>query len=463
MSTSPGSNRNPEEVIIFRLILKYFGYSILAVLTALLGLIGFGGAGAFFLILSIAFLAWVVFTMLHYRYIRQEEVHFFLQAVTKAGQPFAPALEAFLLGRKYSCLGRAKTLVFYCLLFVYSLMAISILILMVFDTEQGSPFLVLLGVASLATVLLHGAYLLANQRVKFDQKVEGLKLDLESGATLSAALKNHPGVVSREAQLAVALGEPTGNLGLCLEKIPTWNQDYFWIDTMPRLAYAFAVVLFTICITIFQTVFIVPKFQKIYSEFQAKMPQPSEWLFRAANFIGGFWFLIIPLFGLLFCLLLLPVFFTRVRWSFPLVGNLYRIHVQGNFLRMLGVSMLTQEVLPKVLGFLKGSGYFPKPGVAQIDDFSSRLEKGEPLPASLRQSGLIPAHMVALVESSQKVGNLPWALSEAGNQRHRLAYLVTQRLTFTVFPVVLLLLGLLVGFIAVAMFLPLVELIVWLT
>lgn len=465
MSLNPGAGTSPveKEPGILALILRCIGYSILGLLTAFLTLAGFGGVGPFFLLLGIAYLGWVVFAMLHYRYVRQEEIHFLLQAVTVAGQPLSPALGAFLQGRRYSCLGRARTPLLYALVVVYILMVVSVGVLWSLDPDHDNGLMVILGFLSLAVFFLHGVYLLANQRVKFDQKIERLKSDLEAGVSLSDSLKNHPGVLSREAQLAVSLGEPTGNLGLCLEKIPTWNQDYFWIDTMPRLAYAFAVVLFTLAISIFQTIFIVPKFQKIYSEFQAKMPLPSEWFFRTARLIGEFWFLLIPLAGMAFSLMLLPVFFTRVRWSFPLVGRLYRIHVQGNFLRMLGVSMLTQEVLPKALGFLRGSGYFPRPGVAQIDDFNSRLEKGEPLPASLYQAGLIPSHMVPLVESSQKVGNLPWALSEAGSQRSRLAYLITQRLTFTVFPVILLLLGLLVGFIAIAMFLPLVELIVWLT
>jgi type IV pilus assembly protein PilC len=319
------------------------------------------------------------------------------------------------------------------------------------------------GLLALIVILFHGVSFLVTQKVQFNKRLGKVLEKIKSGETLEISLKANPGVVSPEVLLAISLGEPTGKLGLCLEKTPSWNQDFFWIHTLPRLAYAMAIILFTICISTFQTVFIVPKFQKIFQEFQAKMPVPSEWFFRFSNLLARFWFLLIPAVLFLIGLILLPILTPRVRWWFPLVGRIYRVHVQGNFLSMLGISMLTQEVMPWVLGFLKGSSYFPKPAMRQIDDLASRMEKGESFSASMRESGWVPSHMVPLMESAQRVGNLPWALSEAGTQRNRLAFVSSQRLTFTLFPILLLILGLVVGFIAVAMFLPLVELIVMLT
>ena len=452
---------NPDLMWLVRGMVRCLAYVLIPLFLITSLCLGFGGAGIYFILLSIAYIAWVIFAMLHYRHIRQEEIHFLLLAITNTGCSLVTGLEAFLAGQTYSFLGKNRKFINVVLGSCYFFLCASFLFFIA--SGEANHLLPITGLLALIVILFHGVSFLVTQKVQFNKRLGKVVEKIKSGETLEISLKANPGVVSPEVMLAISLGEPTGKLGLCLEKTPSWNQDFFWIHTLPRLAYAVAIILFTICISTFQTVFIVPKFQKIFQEFQAKMPLPSEWFFRFSNLLARFWFLLIPAVLCLIGLILLPILIPRVRWWFPLVGRIYRVHVQGNFLSMLGISMLTQEVMPWVLGFLKGSSYFPKPAMRQIDDLASRMEKGEPFAASMRESGWVPSHMVPLMESAQRVGNLPWALSEAGTQRNRLAFVSSQRLTFTLFPILLLILGLVVGFIAVAMFLPLVELIVMLT
>jgi type IV pilus assembly protein PilC len=452
---------NPDLMWLLRGMGRCLAYVLIPLFLITSLCLGFGGAGIYFILLSIAYIAWVIFAMLHYRHIRQEEIHFLLLAITNTGCSLVTGLEAFLAGQTYSFLGKNRKFINVVLGSCYFFLCASFLFFIA--SGEANHLLPITGLLALIVILFHGVSFLVTQKVQFNKRLGKVLEKIKSGETLEISLKANPGVVSPEVLLAISLGEPTGKLGLCLEKTPSWNQDFFWIHTLPRLAYAMAIILFTICISTFQTVFIVPKFQKIFQEFQAKMPVPSEWFFRFSNLLARFWFLLIPAVLFLIGLILLPILIPRVRWWFPLVGRIYRVHVQGNFLSMLGISMLTQEVMPWVLGFLKGSSYFPKPAMRQIDDLASRMEKGESFSASMRESGWVPSHMVPLMESAQRVGNLPWALSEAGTQRNRLAFVSSQRLTFTLFPILLLILGLVVGFIAVAMFLPLVELIVMLT
>ena len=452
---------NPDLMWLLRGMGRCLAYVLIPLFLITSLCLGFGGAGIYFILLSIAYIAWVIFAMLHYRHIRQEEIHFLLLAITNTGCSLVTGLEAFLAGQTYSFLGKNRKFINVVLGSCYFFLCASFLFFIA--SGEANHLLPITGLLALIVILFHGVSFLVTQKVQFNKRLGKVLEKIKSGETLEISLKANPGVVSPEVLLAISLGEPTGKLGLCLEKTPSWNQDFFWIHTLPRLAYAMAIILFTICISTFQTVLIVPKFQKIFQEFQAKMPVPSEWFFRFSNLLARFWFLLIPAVLFLIGLILLPILTPRVRWWFPLVGRIYRVHVQGNFLSMLGISMLTQEVMPWVLGFLKGSSYFPKPAMRQIDDLASRMEKGESFSASMRESGWVPSHMVPLMESAQRVGNLPWALSEAGTQRNRLAFVSSQRLTFTLFPILLLILGLVVGFIAVAMFLPLVELIVMLT
>jgi type II secretory pathway component PulF len=148
------------------------------------------------------------------------------------------------------------------------------------------------------------------------------------------------------------------------------------------------------------------------------------------------------------------------RWYFPIVGSIYRVHLQGSFLKMMGITLQGQVVVSKALTFLEESKCFSGPSQKQLVKLNSSIKLGHSLEDSLDASGWLPKSMKPLVQSAQKVNNLPWALEEIGNQRLRLASLFAQRFSLVVFPLLMLLLGVMVGFIAIAMFMPLIKMMV---
>ena len=97
---------------------------------------------------------------------------------------------------------------------------------------------------------------------------------------------------------------------------------------------------------------------------------------------------------------------------------------------------------------------------AKNELLNSSIKLGSSLEESLTSSGWLPKSMKPFIQSAQKVNNLPWALTEIGNQRLRLASLFAQRFSLVVFPLLMLLLGAMIGFIAIAMFMPLIKMIV---
>ena len=82
---------------------------------------------------------------------------------------------------------------------------------------------------------------------------------------------------------------------------------------------------------------------------------------------------------------------------------------------------------------------------------------GEHLPDSLRRSGLLPRHMLPLVQAAERAQNLPWALTELGDFLADGAVGRMRRLSQLLFPVSVVAIGLLVGFTALAIFSPVVE------
>ncbi|MSR30563.1 MAG: hypothetical protein EXR99_03565 [Gemmataceae bacterium] len=403
-------------------ILKGLGFALIGLALLCLIFFLFNFLGFYFVLLLCAFYTWLAFAFFHYRYVRQEEMLGLLQSAVDSNLPVAAVLRAFL-----------------------------------HDRPSGWTRETILAVSMF--LIFPGYYWFWHRGRDFDSRLKLLLELLESGFSLSEALQVHPSLVSRDVLLAVALGESSGKIPEALRAIPRWQQDRFWLTSLPRIAYVLAVTSFTLIVVGFFMVYILPRFKKIFMDFSLQLPAFSRKVFDTADFLLGTPFPLLFLFLVTLAIFMAAIWSSTVRWYFPVAGTLYRIQVQGNFLRMLGLALQSQESLPRALAVLLGSGFFPTPARMNLVKLINHVEKGGSLPSGLEENGWTPPAMKGLFEAAERLGNLPWALMEAGLQRSRVASLLANRLTFTVFPLMLLALGALVGMIAVAMFLPLVELI----
>src|SRR5262245_28754840 len=140
---------------------KFLGFSLLGVLIVIGLVVTFSLAGIYLVLIVVAFYGWVAFAFCHYRYLRQEEVFQLLKAAGEAQTPVAPALWAYLLDR---------------------------------PSHPWHDF----WVALLQFFLLPGYYWAWHRQHAFDKKVERVAWALEAGFPLHRALREAPGVVSRE-------------------------------------------------------------------------------------------------------------------------------------------------------------------------------------------------------------------------------------------------------------------------
>jgi type II secretory pathway component PulF len=128
-------------------------------------------------------------------------------------------------------------------------------------------------------------------------------------------------------------------------------------------------------------------------------------------------------------------------------------------LKALAIMLETDMPLPEALVLLGRCRYFH--GIVRKRLLRARdaVERGEPLPESLYREGLLPGNMVPLVESSIRGRNLPWALAQLGESLAQRSVRLTQRLTMLFFPTAVMATGLLVCFVALGIFMPLIRLI----
>lgn len=381
-----------------------------------------------------AFSIWALVVYFYYKHVRQEEFYNLLQSAFESDKPLVPMLTAYLK-----------------------------------DRPKGyfREFIII----SFLSVMNPAYYFVYYRFWRFDRRLAGVIDLLQQGYPLTKALREYPGLVSQEVFLALSLGESSGNFSSCLSMVGRWYKDLFWLIVLPRMAYLFFLVFASLNVAVFFMVFIAPKYERIFKDFDFSLPWVTLFLLKIFNWLPTFGHrgdpvaAIAPLFWIIVLVLVpfivaLPFWCMTARWYFPVVGSIYRIHLQGSFLKMLGVTLQGQVVISKALSFLEESHCFSGPSQKQLIKLNSSLQLGQSLEDGLYSSGWLPKSLKPFIQSSQKVNNLSWALSEAGNQRLRLASLFAQRFSLVVFPLLMLLMGVLIGFIAIAMFLPLIKMLV---
>jgi type II secretory pathway component PulF len=218
-------------------------------------------------------------------------------------------------------------------------------------------------------------------------------------------------------------------------------------------------LFFVAGVTLFWSLFILPKMEKIFFDFKEPLPWITGAVGRLGRFLGEFsWvvalmLLAVPAAAVVLLNTLAPL------WYVPGVGRVYRLSVQSRVLRMLGVLLEAGRPVPEALGILADSGAFPPRARVLLDRTSREVEHGEPLADSLRRNGLLRAGLVPVVRSAQRANNLPAALAQAGESLAARLARVLRRVSLAVMPVCLLAVGALVAFIGLGIFYPLIDLI----
>jgi type II secretory pathway component PulF len=273
------------------------------------------------------------------------------------------------------------------------------------------------------------------------------------------ALKATPGVAAPETILAAMVGQDTGRLALCLRKAGQNRVAAVWVEVVPRIVYPLLLTLCLIAVLCFWAVFLVPKMRRIFADFQVQLPERTQFLMEISNqttiiliVVGQLVFLGLVLVALLYLS-------SRLRWYLPLFASFYRRYARGRVLKMLAVFLDVGKPVPESLGVLASSGTFGPEVCRRLETATGRVQQGESLADSLHSAGLLPGSMTALVKTGERARNLPWVLAECGDTLAMRAVRLVQDFTAMMFPIFILLLGLLIGYVVVGMYLPLFEII----
>jgi type IV pilus assembly protein PilC len=219
--------------------------------------------------------------------------------------------------------------------------------------------------------------------------------------------------------------------------------------------------MLTVVLLTFIMIKIVPEFVKIFYEFGLDLPKTTQLLIAFSEFVVEV--LALPIAASMFLLFLAAAVVAicylcdepPFQWLFD---RLFRGRRIADVLRIIALATENHESLPDVLNRV-ASVYPSKVIRKQITRAAVDVSAGLDWREALRNARIITSAEERLLTTAETVGNLPWALREIASQREkRIVYWFANRLQ-VFYPLIILTLGLLVGFYAISLFIPLIKLI----
>ncbi len=325
----------------------------------------------------------------------------------------------------------------------------------------------------LASLLRSGVPILKSLLIIRDQAtnrklrsiVQNIYKEVEAGAVFSSVLAEYPRVFPSLFIALIRAGEDSGALPEVLFKISDYRAKQEEVVSRFRLAmvYPALMALVGIATVVFMLTFVMPRLTKLYQDMGQGLPVPTKLLIAASNGLQQGWF-----WGLLLILAVIVVFkrfaltgsgkaaISVLQLNLPLFGNLVLKAELARFSRTLelllrsGISIL--RAINVTIPVLDNEVI-----KSQLSASYKELEQGGSLGRSLKNSKVIPAFMCNLLIVGEETGKLDEALTEVAASYERDTEDAIRMMSSLIEPMMILFMGLVVGFIVVAMLLPIFE------
>jgi type IV pilus assembly protein PilC len=295
-----------------------------------------------------------------------------------------------------------------------------------------------------------------------------VKVDVESGATYADALKKHPRVFSELYVNMVAAGEAGGILDTILNRLAAYIEKAMKLKKKVKGAMVYPAVVTSIAVLVIAVImiFVVPTFSKMFAQLGGTLPLPTRIIINMSDFIAGIGGLLVA--GAIVAFVVFLVQFRRtekgkyitdrILLKLPIFGTLLNKVAVAKFTRTLGT--LISSGVPILDGLditAKTSGN--KVIEYAINDVRKGVVGGKTLAEPITKAQVFPpmvTHMIAVGEST---GALDAMLAKIADFYDDEVDATVSNLTAMMEPMLMVFLGGTVGFIVVAMYLPIFKLI----
>jgi len=306
-----------------------------------------------------------------------------------------------------------------------------------------------------------------HEKPSMQDLILGVKSDVEGGSNLSQALAKHPKYFDDLFVNLVDAGEQSGTLETLLDKIATYKEKTEELKGKIKKAlfYPTAVVVVAIIVTAILLLFVVPQFEELFKGFGADLPAFTQMVINLSRWLQSSWYIFFA--GIVFAVTAFVQgkrrskafarYLDRLSLKAPLFGPILSKAAIARFARTMstmfaaGVPMV--EAMESVAG-ASGNAIFYEAIMKMREETST----GEQLQASMRRTGLFPNMVVQMVAIGEESGSLDAMLAKVADFFEQEVDNAVDALSSLMEPMIMAFLGVVIGGLVVAMYLPIFKL-----
>lgn len=286
--------------------------------------------------------------------------------------------------------------------------------------------------------------------------------EIQRGSTFSAAMARHSKYFSEMYVSLVRVGEATGKLDLMLSQMAAFaERDLEFISNVrTALAYPIFVLSFAALSIAFIMTFIMPRILKPIQKLAAALPWPTVVVLSIHNFLGRYGiFVLIGIIGIVIAVrryLQKPegkLKYDRLKISLPIIGDFMRKVALGQFVRSLGVLAKGGVPIIESLEIVKDVVGNEVIG-ASVSESIVRIKKGETIANGLAHSGQFPGLITQMIAVGEETGKLGDVLLKVADSQDFELNTAIKRLNAFLGPMIIIFVGTIIGFLVIAVLLP---------
>ncbi len=297
---------------------------------------------------------------------------------------------------------------------------------------------------------------------RLSQVLERVKKDVEQGASLSLALSQHPRVFNQFWVSLVEVGEASGTVPVVLEKLTFHleQQATFRSTIISNMIYpAILCCLATGAILVF-AMFIGPRFEEVFKSMQVELPLLTRVLLSTFKFIKVNLLLLgigiaatIVIFRKYFQTTLGRITLEKILFNLPKIGEIYKLIIVERFTSQMAI--LIDSGVPILYALDITERLVDNHTCARIIvNIKERVREGELLVAPMERSGFFPPMATQMISVGEETGELSKMLKHVSEYYQNSVSTFVKRMSTVIEPVMLVFMGLVIGTIVIAMFLP---------
>ena len=296
--------------------------------------------------------------------------------------------------------------------------------------------------------------------------VGDLRSRVESGAALSAAMAEHPAYFDSICRSLVAAGESAGNLASMLDRLAVLARKQLQVrrSIVGAAIYPSLLVMVAVSVLIVLLTFVLPRFAELFKSLDTPLPPTTQILMSFSAALRGYWWLVILIF--------ISVVISAIAWlrtevgrrgietlvlRLPQFGTIIKSFATARLTRILGILLQGKVPLLEALQLTRGActnHHYADLVAGAVD----AVTRGDSLAVALSDSRLIAPSVQEAVVSGERSGQLATLLTTLADFMDETNEVTVRALTSILEPIILVILGLLVGFVAISLFLPLFDL-----